>query len=317
MQWNDVVVTGIGHAISGVADVSDLERDRARGHAAFDPAEVLGSKGLRYKDRATSLGMAAAQRVLDDSDLDRGREGPSDSTGVVVSSNTGNVDTVCRAVSTIHAESVNGTSPMGLPNASSNVIASSIAIRFKLRGPNLTVCDGELSGLEALRLGALQIRAGRCQRVLVVGVEPANEVVAFLHDCGVDELFDGAAAVMLEARDSAADRDVTPAAECVGWGRGASAWDSLRRLRLNDADSAFTWFSPPRGDETHVPETLRPQRVRDISDGMGRCGGSLGVVQAIEAVARMRDGEPGLAVATNANAEAALSMALRGGTAGV
>jgi monoamine oxidase len=38
---------------------------------------------------------------------------------------------------------------MDLPNASSNVVASSVAIRFGLRGPNLMLCNGATSGLDA------------------------------------------------------------------------------------------------------------------------------------------------------------------------
>lgn len=88
---------------------------------------------------------------------------------------------------------------MAAPNASSNVIASSIAMWFRLAGPNLMVCSGETAGLDALALGALLLRARRADRVLVVGAEPDDETaVAVRGHTGGPPLRAGAACVVLE-----------------------------------------------------------------------------------------------------------------------
>ena len=72
-------------------------------------------------------------------------------------------------------------SPLTAPNASSNIIASTIAIWFRFGGPNLMVCSGATAGLDAIGLASLLLRAGRADRVVVVGVEPDDEVAAGLH----------------------------------------------------------------------------------------------------------------------------------------
>lgn len=211
MWWHDIVVTGVGTALA--------EAPGAR----FDPKTVLGPKGLRYKDRASQLGMSAALVALEGAgqSIPRAEDGTvrnsplSTDTGVVVSSNRGNLDTVCRAAAAVRDETADGTAPMDLPNASPNVVASSIAIRFGLQGPNVMLCSGEGSGLEAVRMGAVLIGSGRASRVVVVGVEPANETVAAL--LSIEDCFDGAAALVLEHRSTAR----RPLAELAGWRRTA------------------------------------------------------------------------------------------------
>ena len=270
MWWHDVVVTGSGRAVSA---------SRAE---PFDPKTVLGPKGLRYKDRASSLGMSAALLALERAGLPIERKqdstaggGPGmESTGVVVSSNRGNLDTVCGTAAAIRKETVAGTSPMDLPNASPNVVASSVAIRFGLKGPNVMLCSGTGSGLEAVRMGAVLIGSGRTNRVVVVGVEPANGFVASLLGLDAAACFDGAAAVLLESRASAARR-------------GAPA---LARL----AGSRRTTFP------------MRPQQDRDYADASG----ALGVLRTADAAESIGSGAVAAALVADGPEGAVLNLAL-------
>lgn len=196
-----IAITGIGVASDRHHTADDLldPAARAPGDAADRLRRELG-RGYRYKDRATKLGVLAAIRAL----RDNGREGPAATTGVVVSSNLGNLQTVCDTARVIHAEGAGATSPMDLPNASSNVIASTVAIHLGLRGPNVTLCNGAPSGLDALRWAMVLLHTGRAHRVVVVGTESATEAAAALQDCSPAQLFDGAAALVVE-RSTAGD----------------------------------------------------------------------------------------------------------------
>ncbi|MDO3686669.1 beta-ketoacyl synthase N-terminal-like domain-containing protein [Micromonospora sp. C28ISP2-4] len=142
---------------------------------------LLGRKGLLFKEPAVRMAMCAVHSALG---LPPGR--PAEAvpgaagTAVVVSSNLGNVATVCDIVDQVRVGGLRGVSPMQAPNASSNIIASSIAIRYGFTGPNLMVCSGATGGLDAVRLGALLVRAGRTHRAVVVGAEPADEVATAL-----------------------------------------------------------------------------------------------------------------------------------------
>jgi 3-oxoacyl-[acyl-carrier-protein] synthase II len=165
-------------------DLSDL----LPGHtaaAACPPElvhELLGRKGLLYKEPATRLALAAVHRALGRPSGVPRDNGPTDpSTAVIVASNLGNVATVAGVVAAVREGSGRDVSPLAAPNASSNVIASTLAIWFRAGGPNLTVCSGATAGLDAVALGELLLRAGRADRVLVVGVEPDDEVARMLH----------------------------------------------------------------------------------------------------------------------------------------
>ncbi|MCG8914802.1 beta-ketoacyl synthase [Actinokineospora sp. PR83] len=145
---------------------------------AHDAHTVLGRKGLLAKEPATRLALCAVHEAF-------GLHGKQTSplpgaagTAVVVASNLGNAATVCAMVDSARAGG--GVSPLEAPNASSNVIASTIAIRYGFTGPNLMVCSGATAGLDAVRLGALLVRSGRTHRAVVVGVEPDDDIATGL-----------------------------------------------------------------------------------------------------------------------------------------
>lgn len=253
-----VVVTGAAVLLPGTDSARALADGPPPGGAPVDPAAHVGKKGLRYKDRATQLGYALSAAALRDAGLlgeeKDGLTVPAASVGVVASSNFGNLDTVARALDTIREETVTATSPMDLPNASSNVIASSAAIRYGLRGPNLMVCNGETSGLDAVHWAATMITAGRTERVLVLGVEPDNEVVRRL--LGGGRAVDGGAALVVESRAAAAERSATVRAVLGPYRRGAGEQsarvaplgaaralrDGFRRVRAAPGGAAVGWF---------------------------------------------------------------------------
>ncbi|MEU6231567.1 beta-ketoacyl synthase N-terminal-like domain-containing protein [Kitasatospora sp. NPDC047058] len=270
-----VVVTGAAVLLPGADSVRALADGPAPGGAPVDPAAHVGRKGLRYKDRATQLGYALTAAALRDAGLlgadeKEGITVPAASIGVVASSNFGNLDTVARALDTLREETVTATSPMDLPNASSNVIASSAAIRYGLRGPNLMVCNGETSGLDAVHWAATLITAGRAGRVLVLGVEPDNEVVRRL--LGGERAVDGGAALVVESRAAAAARSATVRAVLGGYRRGAGE-------------------AAARGRRWELPAHL------------GRASGAAGLLQVAAAVGFFDAGEPGPVQAVTGTAD--------------
>ncbi|MEU7760788.1 MULTISPECIES: beta-ketoacyl synthase N-terminal-like domain-containing protein [Micromonospora] len=150
------------------------------------PAErartVLGRKGLLYKETATRLALCAVHRALGRADGDGTPPDRVDPrTAVVASSNLGNVGTVAGIVTTARADGWRAVSPLSAPNASPNVVASSVAIWFGFGGPCLMCCSGATSGLDALAAGLRLLAAGRADRVVVVGAEPDDDIAVALH----------------------------------------------------------------------------------------------------------------------------------------
>jgi len=163
-------------------------------------ATVLGRKGMLYKEPATRLALCAVHRALGVPTGLRPGWPPAPNTAVVVASNLGNVETVARVTRTIDTEGGSAVSVLDAPNVSSNVIASTVALWFGFGAANLMICSGAGAGLDGLSLASLLIRAGRADRVVLVGVEPADPVAVELFAAGPGRpaLRAGAACVVLE-----------------------------------------------------------------------------------------------------------------------
>ncbi|MFD3875208.1 beta-ketoacyl synthase N-terminal-like domain-containing protein [Streptomyces sp. NPDC058623] len=301
MNVPDIVVTGIGTALPGVAGPADLLRPAAPPGASaadpVDPGALIGRRGLRYKDRASQLALCAAQECLRDAGLlpDGELSVPGTSTAVVVSSNLGNLDTVCEVADGIKEHGVAGISPMALPNASSNVVASSVAIRYGLRGPNLMVCNGATSGLDAMHWGMVMIRAGRADRVVVIGVETSNRYVEGLLGRSAAELLDGAVALVLERASAAAERGAEGLAVLGGYAREAGVDACLDRLlgapagagagAPADRTAPGLWFVPEGYRGVAAGDVPR----HDLTSTFGSASGALGVLQCAAAAGWLSD----------------------------
>ncbi|HZB49963.1 MAG TPA: beta-ketoacyl synthase N-terminal-like domain-containing protein, partial [Mycobacteriales bacterium] len=297
-----VVVSAVGLAVPGLGSVADLLGGEPAAPAGFWPRGVLGRKGLRYKDRASLLALCAAAAALDDAGLPRDRADRADAStfGVVAATTTGIAETVCRVAETIHAGGVVAAAPMDLPNASGNVAAASVAIKFGLEGLNLTLSASPTSGLDALRWAAVAIRAGRARRMLVIGVEPAAEMVDRLvaatareHGTEPPRCLDGAVAVLLESADAVAERGGRARALVGGYGRDA-ALDAAagRALEAAGGTAPALWLTPC-GDHPPVaaavdraagrPELAGADRLA-VDAVAGEALAALGVLQCAAAV---------------------------------
>ncbi|MEV0219278.1 beta-ketoacyl synthase N-terminal-like domain-containing protein [Streptomyces sp. NPDC050704] len=306
------VITGLGTAVRGLAGPPGLLGPLPAGHrSATDPVSRLTGRGLRYKDRATKLAMAAARDALSAAGLvDGGGEltVSGDTFGVVASTNYGNADTVCETVQTIAESTYLATSPMLLPATSSNVVASWIAITHGLRGANLTLCNGPTSGLDAVNWARLLIAAGRVERVLVVGVEPDNPAVRHVTDApdprpydgydgydrdgdeadGVPALFDGAVALVVESPGSAAARGVRPLAALGPYARRGDHAGAVSEVRALNPGPVGLWCVPehPEGVRAPAPAlgaAAGSAPVHDLSALFGPASGALGVLQCAAA----------------------------------
>ncbi|MFG2581186.1 beta-ketoacyl synthase N-terminal-like domain-containing protein [Streptomyces malaysiensis] len=306
----EVVITGVGLAVPGASTPDALLRRTAcpvtgPDPEPFDTAARIGRRGHRYKDRATRLALCAALEALRDADLlpsDRESDSPAggpsdgpsdretvtvpgDTIGVVASSNLGNLDTACLTTTAIAERSAVDLSPMSLPNASSNVIASWVAIRHGLRGPNLMLCNGPTSGLDAVHWGAALVAAGRVRRVVVVGAETHNAVVEDLLGRSAGELLDGAAALVVEGARWAEARGARGVAALGPYERRAGLTGCVEAL-LPDAAAPGVWFTPERYTEGPAGAVPVPRAVPryDVTGVVGRASGALGVLQCVAAV---------------------------------
>jgi 3-oxoacyl-[acyl-carrier-protein] synthase II len=265
--------------------------DAAEMCPAAEAKTLLGRKGTLYKEPSTLLALCAVQRALK---LPAGRPvapiAGAAGTAVVVSSNLGNADTVCDITARVDAASCREVSPMEAPNASSNVIAGAIAIRFGFTGPNFTVCNGATSGIDAIRLGARLIRAGRAERVVVAGVEPADPTTELLIKQRDPAAFDGleppapreAAACVVLRHAPAGSPQPGPVrigrSGVIPPGDPAEALSEVVGQVLDGPGSLL--FAP------YGVAPAGPYDVVDLTECLGETYGALGVLQTACAVAR-------------------------------
>lgn len=292
-----VVVTGVGLAVPGLAGIQDLVPPGPVGSAGFDPAIALRGKRMRHKDRASRLALSAVEPALCDAGLCDSAALAGAAT--VVSTNFGNLDSVCSFADTIHSGSVVDLSPVGLPHTSSNCTAGWVAIEFGLRGPSLTVCNGATGGLDALFWAGNLIGFARAEVAVVVGVEPHTETVAALHAIdGAESWLDGAVAVVLEAAEHAHDRGQRARAELAGYWRAADVPEVLRPAKAALADPVGRYLAD---QQAGLPG------ADDLTARLGRCSGALGVLQCAAAVAWLDRGHttPVLAVSGGTSGEQA------------
>jgi 3-oxoacyl-[acyl-carrier-protein] synthase II len=291
----EVVVTGIGLALPGVATYGDL-LGPLPGEGGFDPATGLSGREMRHKDRASRLALRAAEFALHDAGLTDAHAtftGVADSTAVVVSTNLGNADSICEATDTIAREGVRGLSPLGLPQTSTNVIAGWVAIRYRLRGPNLTVCNGTTSGLDALAWARNLIVAGRAEAAVVIGVEPANDVATKLLG---EQSTDAAVAIVLEPANAAASRGAQPRATIAGYARARDLTAALTSAGVTEEKSVGLWLVDEAG--AGAGQLLAATRRIDLESQLGPLSGALGLLQCAAAAAHLESDATGNALAT-------------------
>ncbi|MGW1500958.1 beta-ketoacyl synthase N-terminal-like domain-containing protein [Streptomyces mirabilis] len=306
-----VVVTGVGLALPGVSEPGDL-LGPIPGEGGFDPATGLTGREMRHKDRASRLALRAAEPALRDAGLidDVSRFlGKADATAVVVSSNLGSLGTVCEFTDAIARSGVSGLSPLGLPQTSSNVIAGWVAIRYALRGPNLTVCNGATSGLDALYWARNLIAAERAETAVVIGVEPSDEAVTkFLGEQSTDV----AVALVLESEAAAAARGIRPRATVSGYARAEDLPSAVTAAGAGAVGPVGLWLTDQHAERpADVPAEAR--RIH-LEAHLGPLSGALGVLQGAAALAHLDGGGEGsvLATAGGPGRDAAAALLLTG-----
>ena len=296
-----VAITGIG--IEAPANtMSELLGMEYLADWPFDPAAKLGKKGLRYKESSTLKALCAARTALIDSGrlTQDGGKLEDDQFGVAIASNTGNLETVCAVAETIRNEHVDATSAMDLPNASSNVIASTVAIRFGLRALNLMLTSGSNAAADALILAANAIRAGRVGSMLVGAVETDSIVLQSLR-AGKrlatrlpPALTSIASAVILENESSAVKRNarIYGYFESHAFSGGEPASERFLRFLLQER-RALNFLDPAqlvasvRGF-TGNDLGMRSE-VLDLNRSLGQLYGALATAQLVLACERFAD----------------------------
>ncbi len=217
--------------------------------ADFDPAAYLGRRNLRPLDRTSGLLTSAAKLALCDSGWTAELLAEHEA-GLVVGTMFCSARTISQFDVRAIKEGPSRASPLDFANTVISAAAGQTAIWHKLLGVNSTISAGSTSGLRAIAYATDLIRNGRATVVLAGGAEELCYETfygfyrsgAICNSPGRDEprpvpfdrrrngffVAEGAALLVLEEADFAAERGATVLAETKGHG-SAFDWQSRSR----------------------------------------------------------------------------------------
>jgi len=254
--WKGLFGGKTGFGTVTLFDTSGLNVHIAGEISDFNPAELLGRKGLRTMDRSTCLLNAAAKLAVEDSGIQITDEN-AHSLGVSIGTTFGSLHSISQFDRAGLIEGPKYVNPSHFPNTVINSPASQVSIRFKIKGFNTTISTGFCAGLDSVCYAADFLKMKRAEAVLAGGVEEFCEETFlgfYTFGClsgkdGSDPiccpfdarrngtiLAEGAAVLVLENEDHAVSRGAHIFARVLGY---ANAFDPDADFTFNNAGSGL------------------------------------------------------------------------------
>src|SRR5437764_5690085 len=233
---------------SGIDWISTFDTDglpvRIAGEVrGFDPTQVVSAKEARKLERNVLLGVAAGREALADAGLNG-----FDPTrvGIVFGSAIGGVPGILEQADTLRERGPGRVSPNFLPNVLVDSVSGQLAISLGIKGPNYAVVSACATGSHAVGEAAEMIKRGAVDAVLAGGTEacivplilagftarrvlpvededPAHASRPFDATRAGFVMSEGAGALLLEDRASAARRGADIYAAVLGYGASIDA----------------------------------------------------------------------------------------------
>jgi 3-oxoacyl-[acyl-carrier-protein] synthase II len=132
----------------------------------FDAVAAMTPQVVDGTDRFAQFAIAAAVQAVEDAKL---ASLDSEGTAVVLGTSAGGVHSLQRAQYDFDTRGVDGISRKTMIRVWPNMAAAQISMRWKLHGPQLTVCHACASGLDAIGFAARMIAAGEVDIAIAGG----------------------------------------------------------------------------------------------------------------------------------------------------
>ena len=265
---NRVVITGLGVASSLGCEVEALWRNVVAGHCGIDRVKSFDASGfacqiaaevgefdptpafpnpkeVRRADRFTQLGIFAAWKALQDSEMNL-EELDRDQIGCYIGSGIGGLGTQETQHTALTERGPGKMSPFTIPMLILNMASGVFSIYYGLRGPNMATCSACATSTHALGEAWRTIKMGDAKAIFAGGAEAAvvpmgmggfaaMKAMSTRNDDpkGASRPFDkdrdgfvmgeGAGVLVLEEMDHAIMRGAKIYCEIVGYGNTADA----------------------------------------------------------------------------------------------
>jgi len=286
-----VVVTGIGlitplgcgrEAVwsaltagrSGIVRIEEFDTSGLRTNIAgvcrdFRPLDFFDDREMARLDRVSQMAIAATGMATGEAGLTNGQLDSYD-VGVMLGTGFGGQSSIEEYCGAFFSNGRGRRSAIAIPKSMYNASSSNIAIRFKTRGPNLTVTTACSSGANAIGQAFHLIRYGHADRMIAGGADaPVTPVVMdawkdmrvlstkndpperackpFSANRDGFVLSEGAGIVVLEALELAVARGARIYGEIIGYG--------------STADAAHITFPDPDGESNAILRALKDANV--------------------------------------------------------
>jgi 3-oxoacyl-[acyl-carrier-protein] synthase II len=139
---------------------------------SFIDENIVSARDLRKIDRFIALGLIAADEAIKDSGF-VSDEKSSLSSGVMVGSGIGGLDTIYKNSSILDNQGIRKISPFFIPSALINLLSGHISIRYNLKGPNSSPVTACATGTHAIGDSFTLIKNGKADLMVCGGAEAA------------------------------------------------------------------------------------------------------------------------------------------------
>jgi 3-oxoacyl-[acyl-carrier-protein] synthase II len=181
-DFRDALIAGR----SGVVPLTTFDTSECRSHCAamvsgFEPTRWIPLMKLRRMDAAGQYAVALARQGLDDAGIPYG-EMPNDGVGVILGTYTAGGQPTEEFLRGLFALGPTGAPALIFNATVANIAASLAALEMKLRGPNATISQKEVSGLAAIAHASDILRRDRARVLVAGGVDAVYQVFYRVHD---------------------------------------------------------------------------------------------------------------------------------------
>lgn len=243
---------GILQGKSGVTSVTEFDsslfpsRIWAIIKSNFDPCDSMDPKEARRADKFTQYGMAAAKEAMLDAAIDVTEEN-APRFGVAMGSGIGGLTAITQNQAFLDQGGPRKVSPFFIPTGIVNALPGQIAIRYGLKGPNISIVTACTTGTHNIGYAARIIAYGDADVMLAGGAETCQAPVIlagfaaaralskrndapeqasrpFDRDRDGFVLGEGAGALVLEEYEHAKKRGAKIYAELIGFGASDDAF---------------------------------------------------------------------------------------------
>jgi 3-oxoacyl-[acyl-carrier-protein] synthase II len=288
---------------SGIKPVRRFDTNGLKCHMAgeidseFNPAEYLGSKGLRSLERTSRLLCSAAKMAIDDAGLKIDYKN-TDDIGVCTGTTLSNLWNFAEFERGAIVDGPRFTDASLFPGSVMNAASSQVSIRFNIQGFNTTISTGYSSSIDALKYAIDFIKLRRIKAVLVGGVESISlmNYSGFYRlgfsagingeeiSCPFDKrrngivLGEGAAMIVIEGEESAQQRNAKIYAEVNGignyfdafkMGKYDSAINGLKQsikeaMRNSELDKSQIDYISASANSVPEQDRLETKAIKDV-----------------------------------------------------